>query len=212
MLSRGGRRWHGHPGSPRALAVTWTGEQPLAPTTASRAVRMLQLGYSSRLGWPGEKGGVSLGTHGSARLGWGWAHPTAPGARAVSSPGWDHPVARSRTPGTSPIPRGCCSVQCPSSPSTAARTGVGAQGGHFSPQGLVYRPQKEPALNSRFRSALLTSISFRKLELHNYPKPRMNLKRNKTKKQTNERKTKTEQRTTSAPPSPHLPNTSLWQQ
>lgn len=62
----------------------------------------------------------------------------------------------------------------PASPSRGAGTGVGAQGGHFSPQGLVYRPQKEPALNSRFRSAPLTSISFRKLELHNYPKPRMN--------------------------------------
>lgn len=197
-------------GSPRALAVTWTGEQPLAPTTASRAPRVLQLGYSSRLGWPWEKGGVGLGTPLPAP-GWDPWQCQAGVVTGSSHSSWCQSCVQPRmgsshgmeqNPWHQPHPTWVLSVQCPSSPYTAARTGAGAQGGHFSPQGLVYRPQKEPALNSRFRSAPLTSISFRKLELHNYPKPRMNLKRNKTKKQTNknQNRTKNHERAPLPPP------------
>lgn len=179
-------------GFPRALAVTWTGEQPLAPhnsplsTEGAPAGTQLQAGLAVGVG--GRRVGENGDTSACTRLGpitvpgwggdraipqvlvpelcpaqggiipWPGAEPLAPapsqvGAVCAPVPTWGHP--------------------CALIPYTGARTGAGAQGGHFSPQGLVYRPQKEPALNSRFRSAPLTSISFRKLELHNYPKPRM---------------------------------------
>lgn len=145
------------------------------------------------LGWPWEwvgEGWVSVGT-GLPAPGWGPSQCQAGVGTRSSHGSWCQSCVQPRVGSSSgteqnpwhqPHPTWALSVhvslhgdtRVPSSPYTGARTGVGAQGGHFSPQGLVYRPQKESALNSRFRSAPLTSISFRKLELHNYPKPRMN--------------------------------------
>lgn len=152
--------------------------------------------HKSLLSTEGTPAGIQLGWAGHGRREGGYGTPLpAPG------PGWggDSFIPRALVPELCPAQGGAtlwhgseplapapphmgavCAVSLhgdtcvPSSPYTGARTGAGAQGGHFSPQGLVYRPQKEPALNSRFHSAPLTSISFRKLELHNYPKPRMN--------------------------------------